>query len=211
MTLKRCLLMLVAVSLVAALGFFFLQGSELQAQAQQRGPAKSSPPPKAKGPAPSSPVHQRSDTFVYDSWRVTCQEMVSSRGKKACSAVLPLVVGKDQQARVLGAWILRSNEGALIALLQTHMLQVGNAPAGLLIAKGIELKLGNAAPRRISYLLCNAQGCEASATMDDAMVKEAMAASSAVITIYSSNGTALNINIPSIKGIDKAIKTVSSK
>ena len=41
------------------------------------------------------------------------------------------------------------------------------------------------------------------------MVKEVMNAPNATITIYNKDGTALNINVPSIKGIDKALAAIA--
>jgi invasion protein IalB len=120
--------------------------------------------------------------------------------------LLALRLVEENRQQNLGSWILgRNNEGALVAVLQTAMFQTPNSSAGLLISKGIELKLGTAGIRRLTYSACEPQRCEASIPMDDAMVKEAVAAANATITIYARDGTALNINVPSIKGIDKAV------
>jgi invasion protein IalB len=95
-----------------------------------------------------------------------------------------------------------------MSVLQVPMFQTQNSPAGLSLGKGLELKLGTGAVRRLNYVACDPQRCEASIAMDDALVKEATAAPSATITIYSRNETALTINVASLKGIDKALGAI---
>jgi invasion protein IalB len=101
------------------------------------------------------------------------------------------------------AWIIaHNNQGALISLLQTPQINIG-----VLVAKGMELKLGNAKPTKISFLACNPQRCEGTITMDAAMTREAIAASGspAAITFWKADGSPFTINIESIKGIGQAI------
>jgi invasion protein IalB len=180
---------------------------------QTRPPAKGTQPaaPPAAAPAapaaPTGPV--RTETTTFDTWTVTCREVVGGKAKKTCAAQMTLARVENNQRQVFGAWVIgRNNEGALFTVLQTPIFRTQTSSPGILISKGVEFKLGNGAVRKIDYVACEPQRCEASIPMDDAMVKEAVGAPNASITLYNKDGTALTINVPSIKGIDKALAAV---
>jgi invasion protein IalB len=159
--------------------------------------------------APSGPV--RTETMVFDAWRVACRESGGAAARKLCSATLSLQMVEKNRRQVLGAWLIgRNNEGTLFTVLQTPMFRTQASSAGILIRKGVELKLGDGAARKLAYSACEPQRCEAATPMDDEMVREVLGAPSATITVYNKDGTALNINVPSIKGIDKALAAVGS-
>jgi len=160
---------------------------------------------KAKSdPAPSQPV--RTETITYDAWTVSCRDTADGKTKKVCSATLPMVMAQQNQAVPLGAWIIgRNNEGGLVSVVQTPQINVG-----VMVSKGIELKLGNANPHSISYSACNPQRCEGILTMNEAVTRSMIAASNdpAVITFWKADGDKFAITIQSIKGIDKAISAI---
>ena len=151
--------------------------------------------------APSVPV--RTETTNYDDWTVTCREAVDGKSKRQCSATLPMVVQQQNQRAVVGAWIIaRNNEGALVSVLQTPQIDVG-----VLLAKGVQFKLDDGKPRQLAFVDCNPQRCEATMPMDDATVREATADANgtAAITFWKADGGEFTLNLPSIKGIDKAL------
>jgi invasion protein IalB len=76
----------------------------------------------------------------------------------------------------------------------------------VLIAKGVALKLGDGRPHQINYVDCNPQRCEATMPMDDAIIRKMIGP--AAITFWKTDGAEVTFNIPSIKGIDKAIAAV---
>jgi invasion protein IalB len=187
---------LVSAAVVGALVLVFSQLTESSAQ-QPKGD-RGKPAPAAA--APAAPTVQRTETTNFDSWQVTCQETDTSK-RKVCSAVLHAL---DQQRRPIVTWIMgRNPEGALVTVLQTPQTQVG-----LNIQKGVELKLGNGAVRKLAYVACNSTRCESSLPMDDAVMREIMAAPATVVTIYQADGKAITINLPSITGSDKALAAV---
>jgi invasion protein IalB len=104
-----------------------------------------------------------------------------------------------------GRIIAHNNEGAPLSLLQTPQIDVG-----VLIAKGVALKIGEGRPYQINYVDCNPQRCEATMPMDYAIIREMIAAANgpAAITFWKTDGAEVTFNIPSIKGIDKAIAAV---
>jgi invasion protein IalB len=117
------------------------------------------------------------------------------------------MLAEQQNMRVtLGVWLIaHNNEGALVSVVQTLLLDVG-----VLIGRGMELKLGEGKPRKINFFACNPKLCESSMPMDDAAINEAIAAANgtAAVTFWRSDGAPFTINIASIKGIDKAIAAV---
>jgi invasion protein IalB len=193
---------------VLALGAFLItvQGSAAQTPPAPKQPAKATKStPAEPEKAPSSPV--RTETIAYDSWTVSCRDTADGKTKKVCTAVLPMAVQEQNRQVSLGNWILgRNTEGALVTLVQTPQIDIG-----VLIAKGIELKLGNGKPRKINFVVCNPQRCEGSTPMDDAFTKELLGGGSgeAVITFWKADGAEFAIKIGSIKGIDKAIAAIN--
>ena len=119
------------------------------------------------------------------------------------------MVAQQQNQRInIGAWIIARNmDGALVSVVQTPQIDIG-----VLIGKGVELTIGNGKPHQINFHDCNPQRCEALMTMDEATVREALAASngSAVVKFWKTDGAEFTININSIKGIDKALAAVRS-
>jgi invasion protein IalB len=176
-------------------------------QAPQRPAAQSSPAaPAGTAVAPSSAAPVRTETITYDAWTVSCRDTVDGKSKKICSATLPMVLQQQNQRVTVGGWIIaHNNEGALLSLLQTPQIDVG-----VLIAKGVMLKLGDGRPRQINYVDCNPQRCEATMPMDDVVIREMIAAANgpATITFWKTDGSDITMNIQSIKGIDKAIAAV---
>src|SRR5690242_11012699 len=62
------------------------------AQQQPARPSPSRPAAAQTAPAPAVPATpaaaQRTETITYDSWTVTCQDIVEARSKKTCSALM---------------------------------------------------------------------------------------------------------------------------
>lgn len=162
--------------------------AQLQAQLQAQVPGPT--------PAPAAPL--RTEQIVQDAWIISCAEMAG--GKKTCSATVK--VAEKQQNRVIFVWVIgRTAEGVLTSAFQ--------GPTGVQIQKGIDIKFAKGAPRKAHYVLCNQQQCEASIPMDDAMVKEALAAvnGDAVASITAADGRVINITMP-LKGIDKVLAAI---
>ncbi len=149
----------------------------------------------AVAPAPVAP--QRTETSVQDSWTVMCQEMPGA-SKKTCSATLQVIDGEKKQ--VLFGWVIgKTPEGALTAVFQT--------PTGILVQRGVELKIGEGAARKINFVACTSLRCEAATALDDALIKEASLTPNVAATIYLVDGRSVNYKM-NIKGFDKAVAAV---
>src|ERR1700680_1435970 len=135
---------------------------ELSAQqAPQRGPGVKAPSPPAAAPA----TPRRTETIMYDSWTVSCQDTVGGSEKKKCSAVLQLI--DQNRGKVVLTWVIGfDKDGHLMAVFKTPTMitfKTGDkvTGTGILVKNGLELKLGNAAVRRLGYVACEPQLCEA--------------------------------------------------
>jgi len=148
---------------------------------------------------PSGP--QRIETVIYDSWRVICRDVVGVKDKKNCTAILQ--VAEPKQKRVVFTWVLGyDNKGTLTAVFQT--------PVGVQLLRGLELKLGQAQVRRVSYITCSSRICEAVTPMNAVLLKEAMASKTATATAYAMNGRGVQFSI-NMKGFDKAIEALQQR
>jgi len=148
---------------------------------------------------PSGP--QRIETVIYDSWRVICRDVVGVKDKKNCTAILQ--VAEPKQKRVVFTWVLGyDNKGTLTAVFQT--------PVGVQLLRGLELKLGQAQVRRVSYITCSSRICEAVTPMNAVLLKEAMASKTATATAYAMNGRGVQFSI-NMKGFDKTIEALQQR
>ena len=182
-------------------GMLWLAGLE-QPQAENSSPSHVTGMRLAKDAksdhAAMNDVPRRTETITYGAWVVTCSDTVAKGSKKVCTGALKVI--EEKQRRVLFAWIVgRDSKGVLRTVMQT--------PTGVLIQKGVELKLGKEHAIKIDYTACMPQQCQASIVMNQAMVKQAAASSEAVATIYAANGRAINFKM-SINGIDKMLASI---
>jgi invasion protein IalB len=192
--------LIVAATLMAGCAMAWAQQSpsrKTPARPSQNQPAVAPSAPAPDVPAASA-APQRTETVTYDSWTVTCNETVETRSRKTCSALMK--VSDQKSGDVLLVWLVgRNNEGALLTVMRTV--------TGVLLQKGVELKLGNAAVRRLNYVKCDPIQCEAALPMDAAMVKDFSAAGEAVATVYATDGRAITFTMP-IKGADRAVASI---
>ena len=145
----------------------------------------------------SDPV--RTETTIYDRWTVTCREKLASGAKKTCSAALRVV---DQNQQLVILWeIGRTTDGKIEALMQT--------PTGVMVQKGVDLKVDDAKVGKLSYAACVPQNCEADGALDDPLIKKIVSAAEMVVTIHAKDGRDVNFKFP-LKGIDKAMAAVRS-
>ena len=108
----------------------------------------------------------RTETITYNNWTVTCRE-VGGQPKRNCSAVMQAV--DQNRKQVVLTWIFgHTPEGALTTVLRT--------PTGVLIQRGVELRVGDTTPRKLNYVNCDQQQCEATLPMDEVFVRDASAA-----------------------------------
>lgn len=153
-------------------------------------------------PAGGEQVSQRTEILTFDNWRVTCQENAQSGGKRTCTGQLNIAVkaqNQGAQPQVVFTWLLGLNEGKAISVFQV--------PTGVLIAPGMEMKIGSKFDHKEGYRACAPQLCEVTLPMTDAFVKSAIAAATSEFTISALDGRKLKFTV-NMKGFDKALAEV---
>jgi invasion protein IalB len=136
----------------------------------------------------------RTEITRMDNWTLTCNEFSEGPKKRSCSAQLNVTQQKSNN--VLLAWTVGlDNENRPVSVFQV--------PTGVSIAPGVELRLGRAAVRKIPFVSCEPQRCTASTPVDNNLVRDISAASTADVLIYAPNGAGVKFNFP-LKGFDKA-------
>lgn len=167
-----------------ALGTAVVGATPVIALAQQAAPAQESKP-------------RRIETTVFDSWTVTCGE--NEAGKKNCNAVLRVI--DNESGNVVLVWLVAKDaNNKLASAMQT--------PTGIQLANGVSLKLGAAAARKLAYVNCMPNHCEAVAPLDAAFLKEINAATEASATITLVDGRTAEFKFP-LKGATEAIKLIN--
>jgi invasion protein IalB len=188
-----------------------------QREAQNRPVAPGTPaaPQRPQAPqaqqAPQAPQGpRRTETTEYGSWVVTCDNTdVNGKPNRSCIASLRLL---NKNREVMLSWDIGSDpQGQWVTAIHVPpglTVKDGDktvASPPIMVTNGVDLKFGNSAARRLTYVSCGPQQCLALASIDDAFVKDALANANgkASITIYTGGG-AVPFDV-SIKGIDTAI------
>jgi invasion protein IalB len=131
---------------------------------------------------------------------VTCNEFAEGARKRVCEAVLQIVQQNSNQ--VLFNWTVTSNASKqFVTIMQT--------PTGVVIAPGVELRVGQAPTRKIPFATCETGRCVATLTMDTALLCDMAASATAEATIQGSQGNTVQFNIQ-MKGFDRAYSFLGS-
>lgn len=154
---------------------------------------------QAQAPAaPEGPV--RTERTIFDSWVLTCQEVVGDAKSRRCSAMLSIV--EEQTKQVAFLWTIgRNASGAPTAVFTT--------PTGINLTNGLDLTIGKGKPRKLAFTACDASSCEAIMPLDEGVLKEARTSEEAVATITMRDGRTVRFNIIN-KGFDRAVAAIRS-
>ena len=186
-----------AALLVVAAGAFFVGMMRAPAQAPRNVAANPAPAqPAPAQPAAPAPL-QWTTVGTFGSWEARCTTPPGAKAR-VCTAVLQVI--NNANKTVLMSWIVAPDEkGVLQAVFQT--------PTGVMVSSGVDVKIGNTAARKINFQSCAQQQCTAIGPMNDAFVKEVLAAPKADVTLTALNGRQLNFGIP-VAGLDKALAAI---
>jgi invasion protein IalB len=170
-----------------------------------RGPG--APPPSPAVTATAS-VPERTETITFDSWTVQCQDVAGARPKRTCSA-MHRVLDKDRR-RVLLVWVIGfDKQSRMTSVLKVPTGLVKKAEAqtfvGLHVKSGLDLRFGNGPVRHLNYVSCEPQWCDAVGNMDDAFIKDAAAAQTAAVVVYTPDEQSVPFQPIALKGLDRAI------
>ena len=142
----------------------------------------------------------RTERTIFDSWVLTCQEVVGDAKSRRCSAVLSIV--EEQSKQVAFLWTIgRNAAGAPTAVFTT--------PTGLNLTNGLDLTIGKGKPRKLAFSACDASSCEAVMPLDEGVLKEARSSEEAVASITMRDGRTVRFNIIN-RGFDRAVAAIRS-
>ena len=168
-----------------------------QVQAQTQAQPQAQPQPQQ--PSQSPPV--RTEIMRFDGWSVTCNEFAEANRKRHC--VAQMQVQPNNASQVVMTWSIAINDTKqFVMAIQT--------PTGVMIAPGVKLKLEKAAERTVAYESCDTGQCIATQVIDNNLLRDLSAATTAQVTMQANNGNQVNLNF-SIKGADKALSHLRSK
>jgi invasion protein IalB len=163
-------------------------------RAQAGAPAA---PPPAAPPPPQIPT--RTEILNFDNWVVTCNEFAEGPRKRVCSALLQILQQNTNQ--MVFTWAVAVDD-------KRQMITVMQTPTGVLIAPGIELKVGKIPPHKVPFASCDTGRCVATLPMDAALLQEMAAVPTAEAVIQGIQGNTVQFNIQ-MKGFDKAFAALS--
>jgi invasion protein IalB len=152
----------------------------------------------ALAPAPPQ-VPARTEILNFENWAVTCNEFADSPKAKRCSALLQILQQNTNQ--IVFTWtVALDDRRQLIAIMQT--------PTGVVIAPGVELRVGKLPSQKIPFASCDPGRCIATMTVDANLLREMTTSPTAEAVIQGSQGNTVQFNIQ-LKGFDRAYAVLS--
>jgi invasion protein IalB len=182
--------MIPAGVLVSLAGVLYLNQ---HAPLRQNTPAAGGQPRATGAPAPSSDPGWRV-TATHGAWETQCPVA----GKNPCVAVLRLIQ-QPTNTTVFGWIVGKGGNGAWGMTVES--------PTGVVIDRGLELKVGDGPPRQLVYSTCTPQRCTSSAPIDAALMRDLQTANRASAKIYASSGQTLEFGIP-LTGFKEAVASL---
>ena len=175
------------------------------ARAEERGPQPEASSAQAQVPAapppqeaPALKIPLRTEILRFDGWIVTCNEFEGPK-TRACSALLQIMQEKTNQP-VFSWTVGLNNDKQVVSVFQT--------PTGVVIAPGVELRIGNSPARKIPFATCDTGRCVATTTVDANMLREMTTSPTAQAVIQGEQGKTIEFNIQ-MNGFDKAYAVLS--
>jgi invasion protein IalB len=134
---------------------------------------------------------------TYNGWTVVCTAQGKDKPKpQACTATFR-VINQQNRANLL-VWMFGFNANG------EPLTEVLTLP-DVLIAPGVQIKLGDAEPLKADFVSCNVNGCKASMPVSSAAAKLLKAAKSAGIGVTRSDGKSMQFNLE-IGGLEHALR-----
>lgn len=140
---------------------------------------------------------KHTEIIVAENWTITCLTPASPKATQACSADLKIFqTDKATNAhRVVFSWVL-GKEGA-------KPTSVVIVPTGVLIADGVNVKVGERPAKTLPFKLCQPDHCEASLSIDESLAKAFSTQSAAEFSVTGSNGAVAKFTA-NLKGFAEA-------
>jgi invasion protein IalB len=143
---------------------------EHKGKMQERAPATPAAAAPAAAPAAAASANE---TTNFQGWTVTCTPVGQGGQPRTCMAQMGVLKSKEDPRPILMMNIAKTG-GAATLIVQT--------PTTVDLTPGVNLQIGNGAPRHLTYVSCEPALCTAAIPLDDALAQELAAAPKAVAT-----------------------------
>lgn len=160
-------------------------------------PSAANAEPAAAPPAATAPlVPSRTEILNFENWAVTCNEFADGAHPRRCSALLQVMQQNTNQNtnQVVFTWSVGMDD-------RKQMIAVMQTPTGVVIAPGVELKIGKVT-QKIPFTSCDSGRCIVSTLVDANLLREMTTSPTAEVVIQGPQG-AVRFNIQ-MKGFDRA-------
>ena len=154
--------------------------------------------PQATTPQAATPAAVI-ETRTYDNWTVSCRAAPEAKSGKACSTELRMVKETDGKKTILLHWVFGFQNNKLMSVI--------SVPTGLLLAPGIEMKMGSVRQIKVALSQCAPSHCEAVLPSDEALYKDLALVPQTEVTVVILDGRALKYAV-NMKGLDKALDDI---
>jgi invasion protein IalB len=159
----------------------------------------------AEAPAPATPAEPvakivRTERLAFDNWTVTCAYSDQAAAKPVCSALTQVAEKSANGPRVIFNWWIGDQDSKRVSVL--------SSPTGVMIAPGVEMKIGTGAAKKYGYTQCAPQRCDTMIPMDAAIVAELKKAPTTEVNIVGIGGKNVKLTV-TMKGIDQALAALA--
>lgn len=144
-----------------------------KAKSQERAPSAPAAAPAAAAATPAAAPAAANETTNFQGWTVTCTPPGQGGQPRTCMAQMGVLKSKEDPRPILMMGIAKTG-GSATLLVKT--------PTTVDLTPGVNLQVGNGAPRHLNYVSCEPALCTAALPMDDALAQEIASAPKAVVT-----------------------------
>jgi len=171
-----------------------------RAPAASRAAAGQPSATSAQAPAATPPpIPTRTEILNFENWAVTCNEFADAPKTRHCAALLQILQQNTNQ--IVFTWTVAMDD-------RKQLVSVMQMPTGVVIAPGVELRVGKSPVQKIPFASCDPGRCIATANIDANLLREMTSSPTAEAVIQGMQGNAVQFNIQ-MKGFDKAHAALS--
>jgi invasion protein IalB len=135
----------------------------------------------------------------HGDWQVVCKSPPPGAKNDVC-ALVQSVTAEDKANVGLTVYFQKFSDG-------TRVLRVF-APVGVLLPRGLGLKIDNKDVGNAPFLRCHSYACYAQVTAEEALITQLKTGQTAVFIIFQTEEAGIGIPI-SLKGFDKALAALN--
>jgi invasion protein IalB len=134
----------------------------------------------------------------YGDWQIRCEQPPGAPGEQC--VLVQNVTAEDRENVGLSVIVLKTADG------EARILRV-LAPLGVILPQGLGLRIDNADVGRAGFVRCLANGCFAEVTLEDDLIGQLEAGTTATFIIYQTQEEGIGIPI-SLEGFQEGFEAL---